>query len=347
MVPGLNGSEAAPVNVTSPTLEKEAPSYRFTGTISARQRAQLSPRLPGLVQSADLEVGDHFEAGQTILQLDPTLGKIELRLLKADLTLVETELENAARLLEEANQLGDSGFPRSERLTRANNLKQAEVRLTRAKAEIEEQEERVRRHKVPAPFPGIIARKLTEVGEWVETGTPVAELIGDELRLEVRVPQERILLARNTEAVEIEVQGLPEGTIEGSVEALAPVVEPGSRTFLVRVAIKNPSSHLKAGMSAVAIFRPTAADESLLIPRDAIIRNESGETLVWTLETSSDDWVARPTPVTLGDSRGAEAIIRSGLSQSSRVVVRGNEGLRDGQVVRIVDSTSSEESTAD
>lgn len=338
-------SEAAPVEVSSPTLGADVPSYRFTGTLSARQRAQLSPRLSGLVQSADLEVGDHFEAGQTILQLDPTLAEIELRLRTTDLELAAVELEDAERLLEEANELGDSGFPRSERLTRANNLEQAKVRLTRARAALEEQKERVRRHKVLAPFPGIIARKLTDVGEWVETGTPVAELVGDDLRLEVRVPQERILEARNTDTVEIQIQGLAKQNFTGFVEALAPVVETGSRTFIVRIGFDDPPPFIKAGMAANAIFRPEAAGESLRIPRDAIIRNESDETLLWTLEQSDSGWVVRPAPVELGASRGSEAVVESGLSPTARVVVRGNEGLRDGQAVRIVGDSQQEEST--
>jgi RND family efflux transporter MFP subunit len=191
-----------------------------------------------------------------------------------------------------------------------------------------------------APFPGIIARKLTEIGEWVETGTPVAELVGDDLRLEVRVPQERVLEAQNTETVEIYVQGLTDQKVSGIVEALAPVVEPGSRTFLVRIAIENPPNLLKAGMSADAVFRPTGNSETLLVPRDAIIRSESGQTLVWTLEKSESVWVVRPTPITVGALRGSQVIVHSGLNATSRVVVRGNEGLRDGQLVRIVDSAA-------
>lgn len=345
--PALSAAEAAPVAVTSPTLDTEAPSYRFTGTIAARQRAQLSPRVSGLVQAAEFEVGDHFEAGQTILQLDPTLAELEQRLREADLALAETELEDAKRLLQEANQLGDAGFPRSERLTRKKNLQQAAVRLKRARTNLEEQQERVSRHAVLAPFPGIIGRKLTEVGEWVETGTAVAELVGDDLRLEVRVPQERILAARSTQAVEIRVQGLDDSAMSGSVEALAPFVEPGSRTFLVRVAIEDPPARLKAGMSAVAVFRPGASGQSLLIPRDAIIRNEKGETLVWTLEKAEGDWTARPTPIEVGASRGAEAIVLTGLSEASRIVVRGNENLRADQPVRIVESAPGDPTHSD
>lgn len=116
---GLKAADAAPVEVVSATPGEAAASYRFTGTITARQRAQLSPRLPGLVENADFEVGDHFEPGQTLLRLDPTLAEIELGLREADVALAANELEDAERLLEEANRLGDPGFPRSERLTRA------------------------------------------------------------------------------------------------------------------------------------------------------------------------------------------------------------------------------------
>lgn len=118
---GLKAADAAPVEVVSATPGEAAASYRFTGTITARQRAQLSPRLPGLVENADFEVGDHFEPGQTLLRLDPTLAEIELGLREADVALAANKLEDAERLLEEANRSGDPGFPRSERLTRLRN----------------------------------------------------------------------------------------------------------------------------------------------------------------------------------------------------------------------------------
>jgi hypothetical protein len=98
-------------------------------------------------------------------------------------------------------------------------------------------------------------------------------------------------------------------------------------------------------MSAVAVFRPAASEQSLLIPRDAIIRNEADETLVWTLAKSPEGWTARSAPVSLGASRGAQTIVRSGLSRESVVVVRGNENLREGQAVRIVNGASGIESS--
>lgn len=326
------------MSVAVPTFSAESASSAYTGTVAARRQTLLSPRLPGLVQEADFEVGDHFEEGQTIVQLDTTLAEMDLGLRKASLAEAKSEMEEAKRLFDEAVDLGDTGLPRSVRLTRQNEYETAKIRVERAAAELAVGEERIRRHAVVAPFPGKIADKRTELGEWVETGSPVAYFVGDNLRLEVRVPQEKINEALSTESVLVTVQGLPDVAIEGRVDALGPVVDPGTRTFLVRIAIENPPEILKPGMSAVAVFRPQTSEKTLVIPRDAIIRDERGEASVWTLTEVDGGLEARSRAVQLGSSLGKNAVVLDGLSAADRVVVRGNESLREGQMVRIVES---------
>tara|TARA_R100000027_G_scaffold32582_1_gene23874 strand:- start:16740 stop:17255 length:516 start_codon:yes stop_codon:yes gene_type:complete len=154
--------------------------------------------------------------------------------------------------------------------------------------------------------------------------------------MEVRVPQERISQALQTESVSIVLPGLPESKIAGKIEALGPVVDPGTRTFLVRVAIQDPPSILRPGMSAVAIFHPKPDDTELLIPRDAIIRTDEGNVRVWVIEGNGEAMIATSKAVELGDRHGNQMTVLSGLSKGDRVVVRGNESLREGQSVRIV-----------
>ncbi|MBC2602359.1 efflux RND transporter periplasmic adaptor subunit [Puniceicoccus vermicola] len=343
LVSPLLSQSATPVAVAEVNRSSISPSYRFTGSITVRRQALLSPRIPGLVETADLEAGDRVEAGDIVVELDPTLAEIELGLRESDLSLSQAEQAEAQRLVDEANRLGDSGFPRSDRLARETDLEQSKLAVIRAEAEVQAQEERIQRHHVIAPFPGIIARKLTEIGEWVETGTPVVELVGDrDFRLEVRVPQERIREALQTESVEILLPGLPEAEVFGHVEALGPLVEPGTRTFLVRIVVDDPPSILKPGMSAVAVFRPSSDDSVLLLPRDAIIRTEEGETRVWQIRESGESMTVEATVVELGAPRGKNMIVESGIESGARVVVRGNEALRQGQSVRIVDASDSD-----
>lgn len=333
------GDTGAPVTVARPEITREAPAFTFTGSITVRRQASLSPRVPGLVLVADAELGDVVEAGDTLVQLDSTLAEIELSLLESDLALARAEKEDARRLLEEAHKLGDSNFPRSERLSRETDLEMAEVSVLRAKAAVEAEREEVRRHKVIAPFSGIVARKLAEMGEWVETGDPVIELVGREhVRLEVSVPQEQIQVALQTETVEIRLPGLPDSEITGRVAALSPSVEPGTRSLVVRVEIENPPETLKPGMSAVAVFRPQSDEAVLLIPRDAVVRSAEGETYVWLVRKDGDEKTVTRRTVELGATRGNRIAVLSGLTEEDDVVVRGNESLREDQRVRRVDA---------
>ena len=337
----LAAQSGTPVAVARVESSKISPTFTFTGSITVRRQALLSPRVSGLVKTVDIEAGDRIQAGDVILELDSTLAAIELRLMESDLALAQAGLKEAQRLVNEANDLGDSGFPRSARLTRETELEQAKLTALRTEAEVEAEKELIQRHKIIAPFSGIIAQKLTEMGEWVETGDSVIELVGDgDFRLEVRVPQERINEALQTETVIIRLPGLPGEEIRGRVDALGPVVDPGTRTFLVRITIENPPPILKPGMSAVAVFQPESTESVFLIPRDAIIRIDNGDTLVWTIQEGDDGLTASSRKVELGSSRDNQSIVISGLSEGERVVVRGNESLRENQSVRIVAGTA-------
>jgi len=93
-------------------------------------------------------------------------------------------------------------------------------------------------------------------------------------------------------------------------------------------------------MSAVAIFQAQTDQPVLLIPRDAIIRNEEGGAQVWVVDSDGGSPVVASRVLELGPPRGTSSVVISGLSEADRVVVRGNESLREGQAVRIVDQTA-------
>ena len=341
MPPGAaaqDDSEGDPVSVERPTRSDERPAFAYTGTITARRQAALSPRVGGLVMSADREAGYEAQAGETLVQLDDTLARLELEELQGELARAEAELEEAQRRLQEAEELGERNFPRTEREARASALRLAEVSVAQAETAVARQRELVARHEVPAPFHGIVARKRAEAGEWVETGSPVIDLVSlDELRLDAQVPQERIQTIRQAEQVEVRVSGI-DRPIQGRLEAIGPVVETQTRTFLARVAIPDPPPELKPGMAAQGVFRPKVNGEALMISRDAIIRDEQGNTLVWVVEEREGQSRVIRREVELGATQGSRVEALRGLREGDRVVVRGNEALRDEQPVRVVEA---------
>lgn len=330
---------APPVVVEKPETNAEPAIFRFSGTVTALREADLSPRVAGLISVADAETGFAAKKGDVLVRLDDTIAKIELREQELALEAVQAEAANAKRRLNEAVELGDANFPRTERETRETAFRLSQVAVQQAANALERQREIVERHQIIAPFDGIVASKDAEMGEWVQTGNPVLHFVGTtDLRLDIEVPQEQLDVALQTQSATVYLSRRNDQPIKAQVEARSPKVNPITRTFLVRLALDNPPKSIKPGMSAEGVFRPTAGIGQLVISRDAIIRYSDGRTIVWVVTNSGSESRAEQRDVELGNTRGNRIEVVSGLKETDFVVVRGNESLQEGQLVTIAGS---------
>ena len=336
---GRSGAEQpVPVEVEEARPSATAGRLRLTGTVTAERRARLSPRASGLVALVRVDAGDRVEAGAVLVELDPELAQIALRAARASLDEARARLVEARRLHEEAVPLVEERhLPETEASARAANVRLHEAIVARLEAEVAERASRVERHRVVAPFDGVISRKLTEAGEWVETGTAVVDLVAiDRVRLDVQVPQERFAEIDEETEVSVRLDGRTGDTFPGRVIAKVPVNDPGARTFLVRVQVDETKGRMIPGMSAEAEFAIRGEGGGLLVPRDAIVREADGSHRLWVVEGRDGDLHASSRRVRIGRSLRETVEVLEGLEGPLRVVIRGNENLREGQPVRLV-----------
>jgi RND family efflux transporter MFP subunit len=329
----------APVAVARPEVQPAVERIELTGSFTARRAAQLSPRLSGLIESISVDAGDRVAAGDVIVQLDDRLAELELAQAEAAVEQAQAAYDEAVRLRDEAERLvEDRFFPDTEVRARRSAAQVAKAALDVAIAERDSVAERVARHEIVAPFDGVIARRLTEAGEWVQTGTAVAELVAvDDLWLDVQAPQRLWPRLRADTDVEIIVDALGGRAFTGEVAARVPVSDPAARTFLLRLILPAADPDITPGMSARTVIRLRTDADALLVPRDALIRYPDGTITLYTVDDSASPPVARQREVAVGRVDGDRAVIESGLSPDQAVIVRGNEVLADGQPVRIAE----------
>ncbi len=336
------GLDAPPVVVEKPETNAEPAVFRFPGSITAKREAELSPRVAGLVSVADAETGFTAKKDDVLVRLDDTIARIELKERELALEAAEAEKANAERRLNEARQLGDANFPRTERETRETAFRLSEVAVQQAANALERQREIVERHQIIAPFDGVVVSKSAEVGEWVQTGNPVLQFVGtSELRLDLEVPQEQLDVVLQTQSASVYLSRREEQPIPARIEARSPKVNPQTRTFMVRLGLDSPPPYVKPGMSAEASFRPTIRGQQLVISRDAIIRYGDGRTVVWIVQTTGGETRAKMREVTLGSTRGNRIEVLSGIEENEYVVVRGNESLQEDQIVITTDASGN------
>ncbi|MFA9462172.1 efflux RND transporter periplasmic adaptor subunit [Thiohalorhabdus methylotrophus] len=335
-----HSQQAPPVRVTKAETAPIIREVQLTGTVTSPKVARVSTSVGGLVETMRVDSGDRVEAGMPLLKLDRKLEKLQLRQERAAVAEAEEQLADARRRLSEARRLvRNQNIPESEVRSREAEVRIEQAALERLRARAEHQAERVARHSVDAPFNGVVSRKLTAAGEWVDPGTAVVELVAmDGLRLDFQAPQGYYPRIDAGAPIRVRLESVPDNPLDGRVAATIPVSDPEARTFTVRVHMNREEVPITPGMSASATLPLETGRRGVVVPRDALLRYPDGRKTVWVVEKDGDGHVAREHKVQTGLSFDGRVEIRSGLEAGARVVTRGNEALQEGQRVRLVGS---------
>lgn len=325
------------VETTTAVRQPIVQQVKVTGTITSPQTSTLSAAVAGIVQDLEVDVGSVVETGDLLLRLDPELAGIAEARAQASESEARVALSDARRRLAEAERLlSDRSIAATTHQSLQSEVAMNEASLQAATAALHEQQALLRRHEIRAPFDGVISQRITEVGEWVNPGNPVLELTAtQDLHFDFRVSQEHFVRLNEQTPVSLTVDAMS-GELSGKVAAIVPVNDPAARTFLLRVTSANASAlGITPGMSARATLNLATGRQSVVIPRDALLRYPDGRTTVWVITTGNDQTIVNEQVVSVGLDGGGVIEILSGLNGGEVVVTRGNEALQPGQAVNI------------
>jgi RND family efflux transporter MFP subunit len=309
----------------------------ISGSVLSPRYSDLSTQESGLVVSLAVETGDRVEQGDVLLELDGELTRLELERLLARQEEARLSFEDARRLADEGRSLiDDRNISKSQYETRLANEAREEAKLRQLNTQVRMQEVKFQRHKLKAPFGGVIGKRHAELGEWLNAGNSSMQLVQmDPLRVEAKIPERYYSEVRAGTPVTIEVDAWPGRPIEAEVEALVAVTDSDTRSFTVRMDIPNPEHLLAPGMSAHLSFRLGGDSSSpvLQVPADAVVRRGDGTAVVWVVRGD----IAEAVPVRVGRRAGRSVEVSSNnLGEGELAVTLGNESLRPGQAVTAV-----------
>lgn len=337
-VTSISADDRSPLVVVSTaqtdTVIKQVP---LTGTITSARVAKVSAEVSGQVKAVNVEVGDHVENDAALVELDREIEQLTLEAQRASTRQASAELADAKRRYQDA-----------KRLRKQNNISENQLRLLEAEVEVDgamlkqkkaeerRQQARVERHTVRAPFGGVISERLTESGEWIEPGRPLVTLVAiDDLRIEFRVPQEFYPTINSQSAISVTLDALPEREFDGTIDAVIPVSDASSRTFLIHVRIDAGDARLMPGMSVHGKLNLATGRRGVVISRDAILRYPDGRVTVWVINPDIEPPTVSEKRVVTGHSFNGLVTILEGIQVDDVIVVRGNESLQEGRPVRI------------
>jgi len=344
-LPGL-AQQPSLVRVEEARYEPVTQTIPVIGRLISLQSGDIAARVAGPVENIMVRVGDRVTKGQVVAVLDAETLKADRNLAQSE--LAEAEAEHMTWVAEV--DVARTEFKRQQGLRKSTAFSQArfddtqkrlvvaEARVKRAEANVEIKKAALERKvldveyaAVRAPFDGVVSRRYTDEGAFVDRGDQVIRVIGDRnLEIEAEVPSQRLRGLEVGRTVQVQLDD--DTKHQATVRAVLPAENPLTRTRTVRFEPKfEPTSQRLAHSQSVQIAVPLGGDRKVLtVHKDAILKRQ-GSDLVFVV--SGD--IAQPRPIRLGESVGSRIEVLGGLKAGDQVVVRGNERLQPGAKVRV------------
>jgi RND family efflux transporter MFP subunit len=325
--------EIRPVRTTTVDPKPIPDDRRAVGEIKPRHESDLAFRIAGKVVSRDVDVGTMVKKGDLLARLDDQDYRNKLKAAQADLASAQAVLTEAQAAEGRLNQLLASGAT-----TRANydaslkNLRSAEAKLDSAKASVEQAKDQLAYTELRADFDGIVTAASAEPGLIVNTGQMVVRVARPDEKDAVFSIAEHVFGEHESGAkpeLVVSLLSNPGITAEGVLREVAPIADPATRTYQVKVTLKNPPEQMRFGGSVAGRLK-TATVPVVVLPGSALF-DQGGQPAVWVVDPAKSS-VGLKT-VVAERYETDRVVVSGGLSKGDIVVTAGVNRLRENQKV--------------
>jgi RND family efflux transporter MFP subunit len=323
---GGGGMQAMPVQTSVVAMAPVPQSSDYVATIKSRRSATLQPQVDGRLTGISVKSGDHLQAGQTMMTIDPLHQQASVD------AQVATERQKKALLDYNTLQFGRQKKLFEEGIVSRDLFEQAQQAYENSKADYDSavasrktQEEQLAYYTVRAPFDGIVGDVPVHVGDYV-SATTILTTVDENKDLEayIYVPTERE--AQLKPGLEVDLMDTSGKLLEKTkIDFLSPQVDNSLQGILAKAPVHlSPEMLRNAQLVKARIVWSTSP--MAVVPVLAVTR-QGGQSFVFVARQQNGHYFAAQTPVTLGDTVGNTYSVTSGLNAGDRVIVSSTQFL--------------------
>lgn len=329
------GRPPSPVRVVPVVTQEVQRSVNLVGTVEPWRRSVVASEIGGLVHAFPVEEGMFVKRGQILARLRTDALDIRLDSAEASHREAFTRYRQATKDLKRIKVLFEKELVTQKEyddaITEEAALRQ---RLVQLKTEIHQVRDQLKKSRIVAPFDGWITQEFTEVGQWVAAGGQVVEIVDlSRVQVEVPLPERYVKDVRVNDPVTAVFDGLPGLRMAGRVFSVVAQADRSARTFPIKVEIPNPGLKMKSGMVSRVTLKVGAPFQAVVVPKDALVLR-GGTEFVFVVHEGTVSQV--PVKPELHMDEGVQVV--GEIHEGMTVVVEGNERLRPGQPVRILET---------
>lgn len=314
---------------TAPVSTGSLVSYQnFIGTIYYNETSVVASQVAGLALKVNFDSTDAVKKGQILVELDHEILDSRINAVRASIKEIRLQLEKVNKDLRRYTKLvrqkNVSQQQYDEVYYNKTTLEQKQIAL---QADLDVLKIERKQSLIRAPYSGFITLKSVNRGEWVEKGGAIATLVNPEkIYILFDIPVHFAAHLNTHQTVEVTVNGT---RYQGQIEGLIVQGDAKTRTVPLKMTLDIQDNSIFAGAEAQIRLPRNQQSESILVPRDAVIKR-FGQDVVFTIQEGKAQMI--PVKVQLYDGSKV-SVLAEGLSEQVRVIIKGNERIFPGQAV--------------
>jgi len=351
-------SAPAPEVTVMKIAQKDTPvSFEYVAQTQSSQQVNIQARVNGFLDKRVYTEGAIVKAGQILFLMDKKPFQVQVNGAAAALARQKAAMETARLNLERTRPLAANNALSKKDLDDATGAFEASAAaVDQAKAQLETAQLNLSYCTITSPVDGITSAALQQDGSYINvvnsqlTTVSVLSPIWVNFSIsEQDIQNYREQIARKLIIpplggnYEVEII-LVDGSVfsrKGQITFAAPLYNPQTGTFLLRVTVDNPGGVLRPNQYVKARLHGAVRPNAILVPQRAVQQGAKGH-FVWVMDKGNK---VEPRPVAVGDWYGDEWFITEGLRPGEQVVVDGGLTLQPGVTVTVKPLAANAEST--
>ena len=330
--------EAEPVSVMHAQLSAPDTDLALPATLQAYSDSPIFARTNGYVSHWYADIGTHVRGGQLLALIDSPEVDQELNQAQAALGQARANLTLADITAKRYRSLINTNAVAQQDVDSNNQNFDAQTANVQAmSANVSRLQQMQGFEKVVAPFDGIIAQRLTDIGDLINAGNSgtgqqlfrMSKI--DVVRVFVTVPEAYSEQIVDGVKATLDLTELPNQHFDGKVTRSNHSIDLNSHTLLVEIDVPNPTGKLMPGAYANVHLHLTVPVRPLVVPSGSVLYQAAGPQLAIVNQNNQVEL----RKVALGRDFGNTIEITSGISESESIIANPPDYLVDGMKVSV------------
>lgn len=339
---------AVPVKVYTVKPDAISQFLRLTGSVEAENDAVIYAKVSEKIVKIYKQVGQMVEKDEVIAEQYNAILKQALEMAKAGLKSAESQFVLAKQNYDRMEKLYEQKAVSPQQFDQTESQMQiAEAGLDQARSQLKQTEENYENSFIKSPFDGVVAAINFEENQMVSAGQPVAQVVNSKsMKAKLSVTGIDVNKVKLDQPVEIEFPSIQNKVYKGKVVRINKALNPLTNSLEIEVKILNPDENVKSGIFGKFNLELVKKEDVIVVPEIAIqqqteiqidkqtgVQNPVRKYLIYKLVEDK----VKLTDVKIGINSDGRTEVTEGLSVGDKVVIVGQNIIKDGDTVKIIE----------